>query len=512
MRHRWGSLAVLVATALCLAACGARVGPYLGAVAGGVDAGTGVSASGAPNSKATGSTVSGTGSGTPGAASATLGADGAGSSGFSGTGSASASGSGATPASGATSGGPTHTTLSPQSFSFSPQAEAEACRGTQGNTASAPGVTPTTITFGNVSGLTGPLSNNFTQGAQAVTALFKAVDAAGGICGRQLALTVQDDGQNSSTNASDTEDLIPKVFGFAGSLSDADNGGVPAIEAAKVPDFGFAINCDRSAEPTYWSAAGGSCATLDGQPAINDSSFVLAKQYGYFPKSMAFLAYSIAISAQAAQQFAAVYQKLGGTVCYSNYSVSEATASLDSEVYQMEQDHCDGVYTTFDVTGNAKLLQAMAQQSYHVLWAGTTLDGYTPAQITVAGQSAAQGFRVDIPSLPLNSSNPAIQLYLSQLSTYEPGQEPSEFGFLSWESAQLAIYALIDAGHDPTRASVNSIMSGVTNWTGGGALGPYTPNTHGVAACDVNLAVVGSQFVQKAPSSGLWCTGQLVPA
>ena len=46
-----------------------------------------------------------------------------------------------------------------------------------------------------------------------------------------------------------------------------------------------------------------------------------------------------------------------------------------------------------------------------------------------------------------------VQMYQQQLSTYEPGDSPGGFGFLAWEAAQMLVYALIQSGHDPTRAT-----------------------------------------------------------
>src|SRR5580698_5308707 len=120
----------------------------------------------------------------------------------------------------------------------------------------------------------------------------------------------------------------------------------------------------------------------------------------------------------------------------------------------MQQDNCNGTIDTMDVTGNAKLLQAMQQQSYTPPYVAATFDAYTPDLLSVAGQSAAQGLIVGLPFVPL---------YQQQLATYEPGDSPSGFGFLAWEAAQMLVYALIQSGHNPTRASVVKVFNSLTD-------------------------------------------------
>ena len=153
----------------------------------------------------------------------------------------------------------------------------------------------------------------------------------------------------------------------------------------------------------------------------------------------------------------------------------------------MQQHGCNGSIDTMDVTGNAKLLQAMQQQSYVPPYVAATFDAYTPDLLSVAGQSAAQGMVVGLPFIPLNEPQAMVQLYQQQLATYQPGDSPSGFGFLAWEAAQMLIYALIQSGHNPTRASIVKVFNSLTNWTGGGALGGYTPSSHGTYNCDVDV-------------------------
>lgn len=529
MKKRTAGLFGVLVLAIIATSCGARVSPYLGASGGGTEP------NGIAQAAGSATTVPCTTSSTAAAATTTTTTTAksrsaaaaptttttpvpcntpaqalSGSAGSVGSGAASRTASGPTAGAGATNPPATSASATSAGFNFSPAAEAALCTGSAGNTASDTGVTPTSISFGNVSGMTGPLTGSFPQGPQAVQALFAAVNAAGGICGRKLALDVEDDGQNSSTNAADVADLAPKVLAFVGSTSDGDNGGVPNMTSANVPDVGFAINCNRSESPTYWSPAGGSCnQNPPGGPFyISDSVYRLAKQSGYLPTKMAFLAYSIAISAQAAQQFEKVYQAEGGTVCYTDFSVSPASASLESDVAAMQQHGCNGVIDTMDVTGNAKMLQAMQQQQYIPGYVAATFDAYTPDMIQVAGASAAQGLIVGLPFIPLNENQTMVQLYQQQLRTYEPGDQPSGFGFLAWEAGQMLIYSLIQSGHNPTRASVVRVFNSLQNWNGGGALGGYTPSSHGTYNCDVDVQIKGNDFVRKAPASGLFCGGQ----
>lgn len=514
-------MAWVAAVALTSTACGARVSPYLSATTAGGAGGAQQAGTAAPGSGQSSASVAAgaqPGAATPGASGQPAGpANAAGSSGQPGAASAGPS-TGATkaPTGQAPTGGAAAPTgvgaLSPSSFSLNPQQQAAYCTGASGNTASAPGVTANTITVGNVSGLTGAVSDSFTPGSQAVQALFNSINRFGGICGRQLKVQIEDDQQNSSSNNADVESLIPHVLAFVGSLSDADNGGVSAMEAAGVPDMGPAINVNRSNSSVYWSATGGSVTVKNGQAFLNNAWVKGLQQFHELPKSMAVLSYNIPISAEAGQQYAAVLKSEGVSICYTNYSIPPAPGTvMGSVVTSMQQNGCGGVFTTMDVVGNADMLQDMAADGYKPSLVSTTYEGYTPDQISLAGSQNAQNLDIGLSSVPLTSQVTGVQVYTAEMNTYEPGKPLTEFGLEAWADAELFVYALLKAGRNPTRASLIQALGGVQGWTSGDAFGAYTPSARTGPPCVSNVQYRGSTWTQTWPSSGLFCGGTLVP-
>ena len=507
---------MLAAASLLAAACGARVAPYEASTVG---AGTNTQQSqsgGSAGGNSTATTVagSGTGSHSNGSAGVSGGSAGSGSGSNSNTASASTvpggGGGGSSPSGPAA--GLTAANMTPANFPFDPQQQAALCPSGSGNSSSAPGVTPTSITLGNVSGLSGLIPSSFTPGYQAVTAAFDAVNRFGGICGHQLKLKTEDDQQNASNDQADVQDLIPNVLAFVGSLSDADNGGVDAMVAAGAPDMGPAINTNRSNSSVYWSATGGSVIVRNGRAYILNGWLNGLKANNDLPKSVAVLSYSIKISQQAGQEFASAFQQEGVKICYSDYNIqagAQAT-SIPSDVRQMQAAGCGGVYTTMDVVGNANMLDAMQNDNFHPSLIAVTYEGYTPDQINTAGQSASQGLQVALNSLPLSDPNPGVQGYQQELAEYEPGQAPSQFGLEAWADAEMFIYALLKAGHNPTRASLTNALNQISNWSTDGAFGPYSPRDRTGPLCVSDVVVKGNAFVRDWPSQGLYCNGQMI--
>src|ERR1700735_174521 len=122
-------------------------------------------------------------------------------------------------------------------------------------TASAPGITPTTITIGSHQPLTGPAAPGYSEIAPASTAYFDYVNANGGIYGRKIVYKYLDDGYDPTKTASVVRQLVlqDSVYALFNGLGTPTHlAAVSFLNSQKVPDVCVASGCDCwNAPSTY---------------------------------------------------------------------------------------------------------------------------------------------------------------------------------------------------------------------------------------------------------------------
>ena len=148
---------------------------------------------------------------------------------------------------------------------------------TSGNTASAPGITPTTIKIGILSDLSGTASSSFADTPGAMEARFEAINAAGGIDGRKITWVVDDTTSTPAGAETAAKDLVQNkgVFAIA-ELSSAFYGAAPYLAQAGIPVTGVALDGPEWYEQpntNLFSTTGD--ATANG-PAYGDGGFYKA--------------------------------------------------------------------------------------------------------------------------------------------------------------------------------------------------------------------------------------------
>ena len=122
-------------------------------------------------------------------------------------------------------------------------------------TASAPGITSTTITIGSHQPLTGPAAPGYSEIAPASNAYFQYVNANGGIYGRKIVYKYLDDGYDPTKTASIVRQLVlqDNVYAiFDGLGTPTHLAAVSFLNSEKVPDVFVASGCDCwNAPSTY---------------------------------------------------------------------------------------------------------------------------------------------------------------------------------------------------------------------------------------------------------------------
>src|SRR5271156_1818401 len=120
-------------------------------------------------------------------------------------------------------------------------------------TASAPGITPTTITIGSHQPLTGPAAPGYDEIAPASTAYFDWVNAHGGVYGRKIMYKYLNDAYDPTTTASVVRQLVlqDNVYAiFDGLGTPTHLAVVNFLNSEKVPDVFVASGCECWNNPT----------------------------------------------------------------------------------------------------------------------------------------------------------------------------------------------------------------------------------------------------------------------
>jgi branched-chain amino acid transport system substrate-binding protein len=121
--------------------------------------------------------------------------------------------------------------------------------------ASAPGITASTITIGSTQPLTGIAAPGYDEISQASNAYFQYVNAHGGIYGRKIVYKVENDQYNPSLTSSLTRQLVLKdnVYADFDALGTPTHLAVaPFLNASKVPDVFVASGCECWNDTAKW--------------------------------------------------------------------------------------------------------------------------------------------------------------------------------------------------------------------------------------------------------------------
>src|SRR5487761_1470055 len=376
-------------------------------------------------------------------------------------------------------------------------------------TASAPGITATTITIGSHQPLTGPAAPGYSEIAPASAAYFAYVNAHGGVYGRKVVYKYLDDGYNPTNTSQVVRQLVlqDNVYAIFNGLGTPTHLAVLSyLNSQKVPDVFVASGCD------CWDAPTTAPETFGWQLDYIREGKILGqyvakhfpgKKIGYFyqddefgmdgvkgldyeiPKSMVVSRQSyVTTNVNIAPQVAAL--RAAGAQVVVSFSIPAFTALLKLNSLKLGYNPTLAVSNVgADPITLSGLLESFAKQggatvNGNQLTAGIITDGYLP---TLG-----------------DTSNSWIALFKKVHDTYD-AKAPFDGNVLYGEAvAYTFVQAMLKAGRNPTRADlVNAINAGPPQ---GPAVAPYAySSTDHAGITGAYIGVINNGvIVQEGPN------------
>jgi branched-chain amino acid transport system substrate-binding protein len=380
--------------------------------------------------------------------------------------------------------------------------------GGAGLTASAPGITPTTITIGYITSQTGVASSTFADGPGGAQARVALQNAQGGIDGRKIVLVPVDDQSSPTQDQTAAQELVQTkgVFGIV-DFSPFTFGGTRYLSQKGVPVTGFGFDGPE------WALASSS-NMFSFSPLVDTP--IAGSTYGYTTDAIVMkalgvtklggLGYGISNSSQTSiRAILTAAEQLGISKCYENESVPFGGVDFTADVLAIKQAGCDGIAGSFVDSSDIALSGAIknagltnVKQMYFTGYDSQILDNPSAA-------AAFAGSYVGVSYDPA-STTPAVQGMFGALKQYDPqykaGSIPDLGLYGSYVAADLMITGLQKAGPNPTRASFISTLRQDGSYNAGGLLpspigftGFGTPAMLPATSCAQFAYLSGGKFV-----------------
>jgi ABC-type branched-subunit amino acid transport system substrate-binding protein len=347
-------------------------------------------------------------------------------------------------------------------------------------TASAPGITATTITIGSHQPLTGPAAPGYSEIAPASAAYFAYVNAHGGVDGRKIVYKYLDDAYNPTETATVVRELVlqDNVYAIFDGLGTPTHLAVESfLNAQKIPDVFVASGCDcwnqpaKDPETFGWQLDYIREGKILGQYVAKHFA---GKKIGYFYQDDEFgmdgvkgLDYEIPHSMVVARQ----------TYVPTNVNIGPAVAALRASGAQVIVSFSIPAFTALLKLNSLKLGYNPTLVVSNVGSDPITLSGLMEAfakqgGATVNGNQLTAGIITDgyLPTLGA-TSNSWIALFKKVHDQYD-AKAPFDGNVLYGEAvAYTFVQAMLAAGRNPTRADlVSAINAGLPQ---GPAVAPY---------------------------------------
>lgn len=359
------------------------------------------------------------------------------------------------------------------------------------------GIDASSVTVGQVNTISGPVPGLSRTAVNGVRAYVAYKNSQGGVCGRELRLVNGDDRLDSGQNRAEHARLMERVFAFVGGWSVVDDGGASVLNGTNVPDVGLSISNARVELANNFSS---NPVALEGSGFVEILEHVKAT-YGVTSAGVVWGAQ--AVSRARAQGFIADLNRLGMRVVVQK-EVQITESNYVPVAQELENAGAELVITTLEITGIARLAQALEQVGYKPKVPFYGAQSYGEQLINLAG-SAAEGAILGLnhPIIEeVGTGNAGLDTFVEWYERVNPGQPIDFFSFQGWVATDMFADALLAAGPAPTRDSVLAALRQQTRFDADGLVAPFNPAQKVGTSCFLIVTVKDGRWQRVFPESG----------
>ena len=371
------------------------------------------------------------------------------------------------------------------------------------------GVTPTSVTIGNVSTQTAGLFTGAVVGTEAYAAY---VNSQGGVNGRRILVAPADDRFEGAINKEAVQSVIQSDFASVGGLSLEDSFSEPLIAADPgFPDVSASLDPTTQKLPNNFSPLPAS----NGWPT---GPLLYFKHK--FPTKIAHTATIIAdlpSTELAWSEEKAAMDHLGYSVLYDP-ALSPTTTDFTAQVVAMKDAGVQILFLEQEPQNYASaIFRDLDQQNFHpVVVLGAP--SYSSLLIGNAGgpQAVNGAYLEEASSLYLGEDEaqiPTITTLNTWIQKASPGFSPDFFTLIGWLCAELFVDALRHAGTDPSRGSLLQALRKITTFDSGNLVPVTNPAGKVPVTCYLLGQVEDGKFQRlddppvSSASNGFRCDG-----
>ncbi len=369
----------------------------------------------------------------------------------------------------------------------------------------APGVTSTSVTVGQIDDLTIPIPGLFLGAKQGTEAYFDYINSMGGVNGRKIHLDAQDSMFTGGTIASEAATMSQHDFAMVGGFSLLDSSEKTIIDLERMPDVSFSLSSSMIVDPNVYSSL-----PNPGNDYPLGFFRYLKKKYPSAVKHVGILWEDATASTQSSETAFENAMKAAGFKIIYDRGAGPFETSFLSDILAMKSKGVQLFYT-LELPDNfaATVAEEMQQQNFHPM--NIEGDAYSSQLIKLGGSAVNGMYIVQSYALYLGqdaSSVPAVALFDKWMRKVNPNPDFEIESVYGWTSAELFVQALKAAGPDPTRAGLIESLDKITSFSTGGLAPPSNPAQNVPTNCFLLAQVQKGKVVRVAPSpsSGFDCS------